>query len=507
MSRSQVIWFGRPAVEDEFREFGQRGLALRCLPRDGTPEIEFARACVFWATRPHFPEAIAALKEWAVEMADAGLLLFVVVENEEQLLDTRRVLQAVLPDFDNSNLHVKLRMTLATSPVAAHEPAQAALMHDPGPSARAALEIVLPSGLKLGLQDVRLLQRAFHDCTRIELSPLGGGLSGADTFQVAATLIDSNAGSHPQPFFAKLGDKAKLRDELQRFRQYAEHHIAFYLRPNFLSARHILGVTRGVLVGNFVPGSISLWEAVRAGDGAAHIRSLFEDTLGALRDEHPRNLMNAAETVVGQLDPFCAYAGVPSARVEAASDFGGLVLAPDALWRELLNLPNHRWRHSAIHGDMHGENVRIRKQDAIVIDFAHATTGPMSADLASLEVWLSLRAPFENDASRAAWQVDMAHAYSLAGIEVTVAGTTQPRFEKCSWLEECVAELRRQARGSTVSAEEYARVLAVFLIRAAVYPPWDEDPINDEVRRTYAYWLANRLVDDLRDAAERERAA
>ena len=89
----------------------------------------------------------------------------------------------------------------------------------------------------------------FHDCRSIRLEPIAPGYSGADTFIVKATLIDSNAGPEPVPYFAKLGRSDKMQAEWQAFRTYAEHHVQWYLRPNFVPERTTYGVNRGILVG------------------------------------------------------------------------------------------------------------------------------------------------------------------------------------------------------------------------------------------------------------------
>ena len=86
-----------------------------------------------------------------------------------------------------------------------------ALTHNPGPVANDRLEIKVPDDVVLRREQRLLLQRAFHDCKAIELQPITGGMSGALTFLVDAALADSNAGSRPVPFFAKLDAPGKLR--------------------------------------------------------------------------------------------------------------------------------------------------------------------------------------------------------------------------------------------------------------------------------------------------------
>ncbi|MDE2299901.1 MAG: hypothetical protein KGK18_17260, partial [Burkholderiales bacterium] len=58
----------------------------------------------------------------------------------------------------------------------------------------------------------------------------------------------------------------------------------------------------------------------------------------------------------------------------------------------------------------------------------------------------------------------------------------------------CLREIRLLAQASTHSAEEYRRVLALYLLRHATFPAEDGCREEDEFRRAYAYWLANRLI-------------
>jgi Ser/Thr protein kinase RdoA (MazF antagonist) len=48
-----------------------------------------------------------------------------------------------------------------------------------------------------------------------------------------------------------------------------------------------------------------------------------------------------------------------------------------------------------MHGDLHGENVRVRNGNAILIDFASVCSGPLTADLAALETCLAFELPPE----------------------------------------------------------------------------------------------------------------
>lgn len=487
LERPKMLWFGRPPSEHDLREAKNRHVVIEVVLPGEQPNFRYARAAVFWATPPYFESTAEALEANVVGALDEGLFLHIVVEGEGQRKDIERVLDAALPEGAPADQH-RLRI----GPVEPHEGPNAALMHNPGPVANDRLEITVPDDVVLRPDQRLLLKRAFHDCKAIELQPIKGGMSGALTFLVDATLADSNAGTRPVPFFAKLDVPGKLRQEMRRFQEFAEHHIRWYLRPNFVAERRIYGVHQGILVGTFVHPSKSLWEVVLDGDGPRHIRSLFEETLGVLRQESTGSEPDAPGSVIEPLEHFCKYERVPAARVEAAKVFGGAVHAPRSLWRKLIGLPKQRWRRSAIHGDMHGDNVRVRKEDAIVIDFAHAMIGPMSADLASLEVWLAFKVPLDRVVDREGWRQATERLYRPDSIDLAMVGLTLEVTD--AQAEPCLREIRFLAQGSTHSAEEYRRVLALYLLRHATFPAEESCREEDEFRRTYAYWLANRLV-------------
>jgi hypothetical protein len=496
-SRTKLLWFARPPTESHRAEASNRDLLIEEVVPGALPDFSQARAAIFWATFPHFEAAIDALEVHYRAAVDHGLLVYVVVETRGQLAEVNRLLEnAHRSGWDNGNYQVRL------GAVPAHEAPQKALMHKVGAAANPELVIEAPAQSGLTPNHFLMLQRAFSDCRWIGLAPLSGGLSGALTFYAHAKLAASNAGDTPQPFFVKLDKADKLREEMLSFTQYAEHHVPWHLRPNFMPRRCLYGVDTGILVGSLVESSYSLWDVAREGRGSRHIHSLFTETLALLRQHRQPVDTQTHGSVVDPLSAFCKHERVPSHRIELARKFGGELHGAVALWRKLLNLPLRAWLRSPIHGDLHANNVRIRKDDAIVIDFAHATNGPMCADLASLEVWLSFEWPENTAFDRVTWQSRVEQAYHL---DTILAGA--PPFDRSEehWSLGCLQEVRRLASDATLSAEEYARVLAVYLLRHATFPASAHSCEDDEFRRAYAYWLANRLVLSLSRSLDCER--
>jgi hypothetical protein len=458
----------------------------------GNEEVDFAssRAAIFWAMAPAF--RVALEKFTAVDIVralDEGLLVIVVVADEACLAEFNKVVdKRVIASPAGAGLLIKIGLQ-------EHEVCELAARHMPGPALNNTLEICSAAETSIDACDDFLLRRAFHDCKSITLQRLTGGLSGASAFLVEATLSTSLAGARPAPYFAKLDDSRALKAEHDRYTVFGEHHIPWHLRPNFQPSRSVFGVDKGVLVGSFVQAADSLWQRAIAGEGVKYIRTLFDETLIGWLKEAECHSSQPAGSVISALMPFCNHTRVPASRVAMASEFGN-VAQPSGLWRAMLDLAPEAWRKSVIHGDMHPENVRVRKDDAIVIDFAKATRGPICADLASLEVWLVFQIPSGQDLPPTSEWVDLAtQLYDPRSL--LNDGEDVRRHDKLDWIVDSVAEVRRIASKLAVGPEEYSRVLACYLLRHATF---EAGPLNldeDEFRRTFAYWLANKIISHL----------
>lgn len=481
LQRPYVLWFGRPPRKDHESEIAGREMQLQVVTSQ-QPQMRYARAAIFWAADTEFDATLDVLERHLVACIDEGLLVYVVVSDD--VAQVTHMTQAI---DDLVFKHASARNVIVRNDaVSAHELANEALLHDPGPVANQALTFQGDIS-SLTPQRKLLLQRAFSDSSILKLTPIKAGFSGASTFIVHATINASSSLPEPMPFFVKLGDSAKLLDELTRFRKHAEHYITWNLRPNFLVERSIYGVSEGVLVGMFVEGSKSLVECAQAGDGEKYIAALFDETLAGWRKR--ADLHKGPNSVVAALAAYDRHASIPSQRVKQAQLlFGGEVRPPTNLWRGLLSAPRQSWKECVMHGDMHGDNVRVRKDDAIVIDFAQADKGPACADAASLEVWLA----FQSDGLEVKqWQSWVENLYRPDVIDSMLEGAA---VDQGCWIHGCLSKIRRIGRSCVLGHDEYKRVLAVFLLRHASFEANPSDVEADEFRRCFAYWLANRLV-------------
>lgn len=306
-SRPQILWFGRSPTEDDRREAKNRQLSIHAVAPGEAVVFRHATAAVFWGTSLDFRTTLAALERHLTAALDEGLFVHVVVSNNAAHEEVQRVIDKEVRKDSPTRSHLLVRI----GSDGAYEAPELAARHPGGPFANDALEIIIPVAVKLTPEQVFILRRAFSDCKAIVLREISGGKSGAMTFIVEATLSASYAGPNPTPFFAKLARPHKLVEELQRYARFAEHHIPWYLRPNFLPERCLYGVRQGILVGNFVEPSESLWNVARTQAGPDAIRSLFEMTMAGWRREEHTNRLDPSESVVSELRHFCDHTTVP----------------------------------------------------------------------------------------------------------------------------------------------------------------------------------------------------
>ena len=483
--RSKVLWLGRPPDASDVREHAQRGLTVfevgtDALARDAV-DLLYARGLVLNAVPPHLPRVAQAL-DGVASALDHGLHVMVLLADSTAHAWVQQELELRVKAGPARDL---VRYRVAAT---AHEVAEALARCEPGPAINRTLAIDGPEGMDLTPQHIFLLQRAFHDCTAIALSPLPGGRSAA-TMLVQATLSKSFAGPHPMPFFAKIDRPAQIVTERQCYERYAESHIGWHLRPNLQPGRCLVGTELGILVGSFVTESESLWSLILQGRGAGAINALFEVTLASWRD--PRSVMKQE---LGSIAPECARVFLPgNVRQRYVKEAAGMGFSwqPNAVWEGILNLPTRRWPCAPIHGDLHAESVRVRGDDAIVIDLARVSTGPPSADPACLEVWIAFELPPAHaHVDEGAWLAAVRELYSLPSILEPAGESAGP----VAWLRDSTLQVRGLAL-TTSTPIDYAITLSLYMLRRAMYEPDARAPERDFRRRTWAWILGCRLLE------------
>lgn len=378
-------------------------------------------------------------------------------------------------------------------PPAAQLIAEGFARHDPGPAFKASL--LVDGETQLSDEERVLLRRAFHDCSRVSLEKLSGGRS-AKVFCGFVTIVDSRVGPRPLPFFIKFDKQHKISRERANYLNCATNYIPFYLRPNLDDSRCAIGHERGILVGNFIEHSDSLAAVINRGAGQAVISSLFENALRgwrlqAYQPEVVHVEQPLAKSMNGAIHPATKAFKLQhlDRRAELAAQRHGSKYDRNGLVRLLENLPSIPHRRGFMHGDLHGENVRVRGNEAIIIDLASVGTGPLAADPAGLDVWLGFS---EISMTHEEWKKFADDLYTLSSLVDTPLPKNEPDFGHRLW--NSIRQIRRIALVDRMHPNEYATAVAVQLLRRALHK---EDDKADDDRRVYGFALAERLALDL----------
>jgi hypothetical protein len=234
---------------------------------------------------------------------------------------------------------------------------------------------------------------------------------------------------------------------------------------------------------------------VRRNVASSAISSLFEITLGGWRaqayaiDEATGSVAKALEHA-----RFCTPSRIKTSYLEYAKGRGSRA-TPDQLWTGLCSL-DQTYRIAPMHGDLHGENVRVRNGNAILIDFASVAPGPLTADLAALETWLAFELPPEErgeDYENEEWRIDIERLYTPATF-LHPPEPSDPTSPYC-WMISTVRQIRHLGIAVQSCPTEYQTAVAVSLLRRCM---WDNGCAADKFRRAQGYVIAAGLTADLK---------
>lgn len=343
-----------------------------------------------------------------------------------------------------------------------------------------------------------LLQRAFSDCRTVHLQPMVDGLSGAPVFKAYASMNHGLAGDWPYLHFVKVGPRKKIVDEYDKYMGRALDYIPFHLGPRLRLDRCNLGATLGILVGDFVEGAEPIRDCAPAGRAGHAIANLFDRTLGAWRKQARRHSTRTLQQYLTDkwLDEAGAELRLPSHRAGRVLDLRG---DPDvAPLRSIFD----RHAHGEVltgpaHGDLHATNVLIRGGDAIIIDFEKVEDDfPLLYDPASLEGGLLTESLAHDPRATKAPDELLAAISPLYELEqlrkfVIHCNATNP----LGWFYDCLAQIRSLSRHAATSAEQYAAVLAVCLIRKGCNT--HAFPQANENLRAISFVLGQRILTQL----------
>lgn len=355
-----------------------------------------------------------------------------------------------------------------------------------------------------------LLRRSFWNCSRVDISSVPGGLSGAPVFKIYATLA---AGLIPQGpggaylYFAKIGPRKKIVDEYDRYTGQIFEYIPFHLGPRLRRDRCNLGSTQGILVGDFVEGAEPLLDCARGGRCGNAISSLFDKTLGSWRKQmspDPVQLLKEHLDRKWRPEGSTKLVDLPSSRLAVVRRLKGRTSTRHlkAIFDRLaVTAP----MVAPAHGDMHAGNVLVRHGDAILIDFEKLESNfPTTYDPASLEGGLLTDGFVEKLKPKGGLDIyqlaklltPLYELSSLTGRNMTVCKSGDPT----EWYYGAVNQIRAMGWASERESPQYALTLAVCLIKKGCNTH-DTMGTEQHEARALAFFFGQKILRELGQAA------
>ena len=483
--RKKVLWIGPEPNQDVKQRLDELDLVLTYLGYERTltnNDFADASSLVFNVPDGKAGVLLSRLESLAIPALDHGLEVVVKCSSDEvnpihaQLAIDELDGQIRLVTESKKNPYQLPKLLFSHSNYA-------------GPAYRETCDICLPEGLVLAAEQVVFLKRAFWDCKQIHLEPLTSGVS-ATAYCIRAINLNEAEG-RPMPFFAKFDVLSKIVSEHENYNDNVLPFIPFNLRPNLDDRRCIHGARHGLLVGNFVEHSESLWEVINRGDARAAIYSLFDNVLRSWR--HDLNIVPSRKNLFKIDISEEKYERLLTRSVQARQF--GVALEPEKLIETLKSLPPITHITTRIHGDLHAENVRVRNNDAILIDFASVDWGPSSRDSADLEVWIAF-SKWPKNVSFRNWKKLIEELYDSSKFYIQLPKLKHEPDIGCS-IWNYVRQIRGLVFPDQLDRHEYQLSLSYGLFRHATRKAKGRNKREisaDEKRRAYAYFLAGKLA-------------
>lgn len=416
-----------------------------------------------------------------------GLLVLIVNETSDRAA-ARRAMELIRLDDRIHHPGTEIAVESPNWPRVAMQ--IAAFAGKVGPGRNASL-IIEPASIPPDHQF--LLRRSFGKFARIRVQPLHGGASGASVYCV--TAFQAAGEEHPIPFLAKIGKTLDIVFERDRFREQVRDFIPFNLRPSIILPLSCYGPETGILVEDFVERAIPFHEALRVGDPALLITSLFQGTLRGWRRVSRTQQFSAARafrTVRGTKNEIVRNNEQFTDSCNAASwHFKKKKYDPAEMIGRFDALPVYDAEFCTIHGDLHSRNVFVAAGSAacLIIDYANVGDGPACLDPACLEVDLLLAAARPQPGRF----LKGAYAWPLKPL------SAEDRLYCDPWVWEAIRALRIEA-GVASDPRPYVLSLIGYFLRFA--------RLKKQPRRKratavcIAEWLICKLLDDQKQKAK-----
>ena len=501
-SRKLCLWYGTPPKPGAEHMLRQRGYAIeRNSLHLEDPVLRASSCAVFSHCDISITAVFDGLDSVQVQlMLDYGLRVIIICAGEDiqAIIDARLKSEIAEYPWRERIVFVPDLQGVRLDEITMFEP------DPPDIWAGIAPEMMGPHE-PLNREQSILINRSFPKAQELYLRPLKGGFTGSQVF-MAYEKRGSSISHWTQPRLVKIGQRKELGSEAKAMREVSPF-VPFELRPNLSS--HIEGYRSAVIVADFVDKSESLIDAARAGRAEAAISNLFNRTLRKWRD-HGTDGHDGVDSLAAASTRLRMFeiANIQPEYLESL-DIESAHIDFDGLWAKLLSI---RFAHRAatIHGDLHGDNVRVRGDDAILIDLG-AVKGtdspgggaPLCFDVAMLDVALVFTCTEKDELSgfkQDDWEAEIAPYFQMAAL------TNAPKIETSlildSWLHGCLQRLRSFGTYEQSDPLEYPIAVAIALWRWAKFP---SRSAADKRRRIVALQTGARLISDIVSCSEKKR--
>jgi hypothetical protein len=359
-------------------------------------------------------------------------------------------------------------------------------------------------------QDEKLLVcRAFQKAEELHIRELKSGFTPSRVFLAYEKMRVSSIAHWTQPRLVKIGESNNLANEIKAMKEVSPF-VPFELRPNL--EVYIEGFSKSVYVADFVEKSESMLEAARAGRAEAAISNLFNRTLQLWRDRawqctppSIESLALAAKRLEIIYPDIIENEYLESVLIEDAA------IDVNTLWATLVDI-SFEHRAATIHGDLHGDNIRVRGDDAILIDLGavkgtdeYGKGAPICFDVAMLEVALVFTCTDDENRkdqfNQPEWENAIRRFYDLNAILNPPKPNPKPKQDDYFWLFGCLRRVRAFGIYEQSDKHEYAIALVIAMWRLCKFPSLSQ---TDRGRRVIALDIGAKLISQIE--AERRKS-
>ncbi len=475
--RKKILWIG-PAVNISLEPFIERNLDFERVNLNGIKNaLSSARGIVFnHGNKPK--QYLEGIQNFSPIALDYGLFVIAHVPNNFYFQLTRDILDEKFPSLINHQ-HFSLLWDEKPSKIA-----EIFARHEPMSSPHVELNINDSSSkIKLTKNEKLLLKRAFSDFCLITVRNLSGGRTEAKIFEVNGQIVGlAPKPLIPLPFFLKIESVENQKKEIMNYEKYVNNFIPFNLRPHLDLKRCISGFEKGLIVGDYIDADLLL-DLAQKGRAKKEINHLFDITLNCWRRQTTQTK--------GKPGNFSSKKILQ--RFKKIIKLGAMITPKELKSLIQIKVKDFNYTNTLIHRDLHGKNIMVRSEEAVLIDFASVDWGPINEDCAALEVSISverINLPGGKNLSKTDWKKFVLKIYSPEFLMVQMP-TTLGLGDTEEKLWQSIKKVREIAFTQTSTKEEYSFTLAMRLLSISGTVASSD---RDDFRKSFIYLLAEKII-------------